>query len=62
MGQSSNSSHFVILMMGGSVGSVWLQKLLSSHPLIHCDGELFNSKPLGEFRSWMAASSSAASS
>jgi hypothetical protein len=57
---ASNSSHFVILMMGGSVGSVWLQKLLSSHPLIHCDGELFNSKPLGEFRSWMAASSSAA--
>ena len=60
MGQSSNSSHFVVLMMGGSVGSVWLQKLLSSHPLIHCDGELFNSKPLSEFRSWAAASSSAA--
>ena len=56
---SSNSSHFVVLMMGGSVGSVWLQKLLSSHPLIHCDGELFNSKPLSEFRSWTAASSSA---
>ena len=41
---SSNSSHFFVLMMGGSVGSVWLQKLLSSHPMIRCDGELFNSK------------------
>ena len=51
---ASQPVRFVVLMMGGSVGSVWLQQMLSSHPLVRCDGELFNSRPMSEIRRWFS--------
>jgi len=52
---SSRENFFVILMMGGSVGSSWLQELLDSHPRIRCEGEHLFAAPAAYMKEWFAS-------
>jgi len=48
-------TEFVILMMGGSVGSSWLTELLNSHPNMIARGEIFQNYSVQAMSAWFDA-------